>query len=62
MLVDSEGLASRVEAELIRDLGLNLSVDEVHDLFLGKTVDGVLAEMARLTGKPPSTGMMAPCR
>lgn len=58
MLVDSEGLASRVEAELIRELGLDLSVDEVHDLFLGKTVDGVLAEIARLTGKPPSTGFV----
>jgi len=58
VLVDSEGLASRVEAELIRELGLELSVDEVHDLFLGKTVDGVLAEIARLTGKQPSSGFV----
>jgi HAD superfamily hydrolase (TIGR01509 family) len=55
VLVDSEYLASRVEAELIRDLGLNLSVEEVHDLFLGKTVDGVLDAIAARTGKRPSS-------
>jgi beta-phosphoglucomutase-like phosphatase (HAD superfamily) len=38
VLVDSEWLASRVEAELLRELGLDLSVEQVHELFLGKTV------------------------
>ena len=47
MLIDSEYLASRVEAEIARDLGLTLTVDEAHDLFLGKTVDGVLDAIAR---------------
>ena len=42
VLIDSEWLASRVEAELLRELGLELSVEEVHELFLGKTVAGVL--------------------
>ena len=55
VLVDSEYLASRVESELIRDLGLTLSVEEVHDLFLGKTVDGVLDAIAARTGQRPST-------
>ena len=55
VLVDSEYLASRVEAELIRDLGLPLSVEEVHDLFLGKTVDGVLDAIAARTGHRPSS-------
>ena len=54
VLVDSEYLASRVESELIRDLGLTLTVEEVHDLFLGKTVDGVLDEIAARTGQRPS--------
>jgi HAD superfamily hydrolase (TIGR01509 family) len=54
VLVDSEYLASRVESELIRGLGLTLSVEEVHDLFLGRTVDGVLDEIAARTGKRPS--------
>jgi HAD superfamily hydrolase (TIGR01509 family) len=55
VLVDSEYLASRVEAELLAELGLALTIEEVHDLFLGKTVDGVLDEIARLTGKRPSS-------
>src|SRR6185436_8433371 len=54
VLIDSEGLASRVEAELTRELGLNLTTDEAHDLFLGKTVDGVLATIASRSGKTPS--------
>jgi HAD superfamily hydrolase (TIGR01509 family) len=51
VLVDSEGLASRVEAELTRELGLDLTVDQAHDLFLGKTVDGVLGTIAARSGK-----------
>jgi HAD superfamily hydrolase (TIGR01509 family) len=55
VLVDSEYLASRVESELIRDLGLTLDVEQVHDLFLGKTVDGVLDAIAARTGQRPSS-------
>jgi HAD superfamily hydrolase (TIGR01509 family) len=55
VLVDSEYLASRVEAEITRELGLELSVEEAHALFLGKTVDGVLDAIAARTGKRPSS-------
>ena len=55
VLIDSEGLASRVEAELLRDLGLDLSVEETQALFLGKTVDGVLDVIAARTGKRPGS-------
>jgi len=55
VLVDSEYLASRVEAELIAEIGLKLSVDEVHDLFLGKTVDGVLDAIGARTGTRPGS-------
>ena len=51
VLVDSEGLASRVESELTRELGLTLSVTEAHDLFLGKTVEGVLELIAERSGR-----------
>ena len=51
VLVDSEELASRVESELARDLGLSLTTAEAHDLFLGKTVDGVLELMAGRSGR-----------
>jgi HAD superfamily hydrolase (TIGR01509 family) len=53
VLIDSEYLASRVEAEVIRELGVALSVEEAHQLFLGKTVDGVLDAIATRTGKRP---------
>jgi HAD superfamily hydrolase (TIGR01509 family) len=52
VLVDSEWLASRVEAELLQDLGEELSVEQVHELFLGKTVSGVLDIIAARRGTP----------
>lgn len=58
VLVDSEYLASRVEAELTRELGLELTVEEAHTLFLGKTVDGVLDAIAERTGKRPSSAFV----
>ena len=35
-----------------------LTVDEAHDLFLGKTVDGVLDAIAERTGKRPSAAFV----
>ena len=54
VLIDSEHLASRVESELTRELGLALTTAEAHALFLGKTVDGVLDAIATRTGTRPS--------
>ena len=51
VLVDSEWLASRVEAELLQELGQELSDEQVHELFLGKTVGGVLDIIAARTGQ-----------
>lgn len=53
VLIDSEHLASRVEAELTSELGLRLTPDEAHAMFLGKTVDGVLNAIAQRTGTRP---------
>jgi HAD superfamily hydrolase (TIGR01509 family) len=55
VLIDSEGLASRVEADLLREIGLDLSVEETQALFLGKTVDGVLDVIAARTGTRPGS-------
>lgn len=54
VLVDSEHLASRVEAELTAELGLALTAEEAHTLFLGRTVDGVVDAIAARTGSRPS--------
>lgn len=53
VLIDSEHLASRVESELTRELGLDLSTEQAHALFLGKTTDGVLDAIAVKTGTRP---------
>jgi HAD superfamily hydrolase (TIGR01509 family) len=55
VLIDSEYLASRVESELTRELGLPLDVEQAHDLFLGKTIDGVLDAIASRTGARPAS-------
>ncbi len=55
VLIDSEWLASRVEAEITRELGLTLTTEQANQLFLGKTVDGVLEVIAARTGTRPST-------
>ena len=54
VLVDSEHLASRVESEVARDLGLTLGVEEAHEMFLGRTVEGVLDAIAARIGTRPS--------
>lgn len=54
VLIDSEYLASRVESELARELGVTLGVEEAHELFLGKTVEGVLDAIAARAGQRPS--------
>jgi HAD superfamily hydrolase (TIGR01509 family) len=56
VLIDSEWLASRVEAELVGALGDSLTTEQAHELFLGKTIDGVLEIVAARTGTRPSTG------
>jgi HAD superfamily hydrolase (TIGR01509 family) len=56
VLIDSEYLASRVESEVARDLGVTLGVEEAHELFLGKTVDGVLDTLTARGGVRPSNG------
>lgn len=58
VLVDSEYLASRVEAEIIRGLGLALTPGEAHDLFLGKSVDAVFELIAARAGKPPTAAFV----
>jgi HAD superfamily hydrolase (TIGR01509 family) len=58
VLVDSEHLASRVESEVVRDLGLSLTIEEAHALFLGKTVDGVLDAVAARSGRRPGAAFV----
>jgi HAD superfamily hydrolase (TIGR01509 family) len=54
VLIDSELLASRVESVVLRELGLELSAEEAHVLFIGKTVDGVVDAVTERLGRRPS--------
>jgi HAD superfamily hydrolase (TIGR01509 family) len=58
VLVDSEMLSSRVEAGLSQELGVPLSVDEAHALFLGQTVEGVVDKFSELVGRGLSAGFV----
>jgi HAD superfamily hydrolase (TIGR01509 family) len=58
VLVDSEMLSSQVEAGIARDLGLSLTAEEAHGLFLGKTVDGVVDTFAARAGKELSAAFV----
>jgi HAD superfamily hydrolase (TIGR01509 family) len=58
VLVDSEMLSSIVEAELSRELGVPLTVDEAHALFLGKTVEGVVEKFSELVDRKLSAGFI----
>ncbi len=52
VLVDSERLAIRVEAEVLCELGWPMTEDEVADRFLGRSVAYMQAEVARELGRP----------
>jgi HAD superfamily hydrolase (TIGR01509 family) len=50
VLVDSERLAVRAEAEVLTGLGWPISEAEVAERFVGRSVDDMLAEVARVLG------------
>lgn len=52
VLVDSEPLAVRVEAELITELGWALGEDDVLERFVGRSDAHMLAEIERELGRP----------
>ncbi|MBC8026823.1 MAG: HAD family phosphatase [Steroidobacteraceae bacterium] len=58
VLVDSEMLSSRVEAGIARDLGLSLTTEEAHDLFLGNTVEQVFEKFSGLAGRRLAAGFV----
>ena len=57
-LVDSEMLSSKVEAGIARDLGLTLTAEEAHNLFLGQTVEGVVEKFSELAGRRLPAGFI----
>ncbi|MDZ4830397.1 MAG: hypothetical protein SGJ09_09405 [Phycisphaerae bacterium] len=50
VLVDSEPLVYRIEAECLKDLGILVSPDEARAAFKGLTTDGVVAAITQRRG------------
>ena len=51
VLVDSERIAIRIDVEVIRRHGWDISEDEVIELFVGRSDEFMRAEVARRTGR-----------
>jgi HAD superfamily hydrolase (TIGR01509 family) len=52
VLVDSEPIAARELADAVRDLGLNLSVNQIVDRFTGVSLKTMLAGLEKDLGRP----------
>lgn len=58
VLVDSERLSIRVEAEIYAELGWPLTERELADRYVGRSLDDQLAELEEHLGHPPSPEVM----
>lgn len=50
VLVDSEPLSMRIDVEILAENGVNISADEAHRRFVGKTFAAMIAEVERAFG------------
>ena len=53
VLVDSEPITNRIFADMLRELGLNLSNEEVYERFLGRTMSDCVALVSAQLGRAP---------
>ena len=58
VLVDSEPIANRVDAEQLASIGLNLTPEEIMRRFLGKTKEGCIALATELLGRDLPAGFV----
>jgi HAD superfamily hydrolase (TIGR01509 family) len=52
VLVDSEPLANRIFAEALEELGLKLDLEEMYELFVGRTMSACMLKVEELLGRP----------
>lgn len=52
VLVDSEIIASEVNLELVKDLGMDITLDELSQRYSGLTADAIFAQVAEELAKP----------
>jgi HAD superfamily hydrolase (TIGR01509 family) len=53
VLVDSEGPVAAIDQRMLADFGLELSLEEIHARFVGRTEEAYLAEIERMVGALP---------
>jgi HAD superfamily hydrolase (TIGR01509 family) len=56
VLVDSERITNLVFAEMLAEIGLHFSLEEMFDRFVGRSMPACLERIATLRGAPPPDG------
>ena len=59
VLVDSEPIANAVFAEMLRDLGLAVTLEDMYRDFMGRSMSTCLQIVEARLGKPPPQGFVA---
>lgn len=59
VLVDSEPLANRVFADMLNDLGLSLTLDDMFEHFVGRSMRQCMEKIETMTGQPVPPGFLS---
>jgi HAD superfamily hydrolase (TIGR01509 family) len=59
VLVDSEPIANRIFAEGLQELGLTLDLEEMYELFVGRTMGACMQKVEELLGRPAPADFLA---
>lgn len=59
VLVDSERLSNTIFADMLREIGLDFTLEEMFERFVGRTMSACEMEIARLRGAPVPDGFIA---
>jgi HAD superfamily hydrolase (TIGR01509 family) len=62
VLVDSERITNAVFAQLLAEIGLELTMEEMFEHFVGRTDAECMREVARRLGRPPPAGFAGALR
>lgn len=62
VLVDSERITNQVFVEMLNDLGLSLTLDDMFEQFVGHSMSQCLDKISSLLGKPPPDGFVSTYR
>ena len=59
VLVDSERITNQVFAEMLNELGLPLTLDDMFEEFVGRTMSQCLEKITEMLGKDPPADFVA---